>query len=209
MKLSSSAFTFVSSLALFQQHFFSIIGDKNCVRRRGRRFSSGVSSSDCNDQTYDLELEVSGSSGVHVYFFAKPTCTADSLKGCECPSLAFDSVELPNGNLDNAIHEFEKQELDLDKETLKLGSYISLMILMLHLMHAHHWKAPSMGLLHHLGIDATDRTIITFVCRHLSNDSTIDALEKNDVGADLILANSDTDAAIIEEFVSAYIHARV
>jgi hypothetical protein len=55
---------------------------------------------------------------------------------------------------------------------------------------------------HHLGIDANDRTVITFASRHLSNGVVIDVL----ANADIINANGDNTDAAIEEFVSTYIH---
>jgi len=204
MKFSTILITFLSVPGIHVANASFVHGPVFQSNTR-RLHASEVASHPCVGESYDLSLVITGA---HVGLAAEPECLGSANKECECPSLFFHAPSVAGEGVQTQFLEKEIVEVDPkgdDQERLELGSFqlgtvveafenASMEETEYDLL-LNNCAGLSITMLRDLGIDATDRNIITFAARQLSkSDFIINEMSKSDFG--------------VEDFVSAYVHDR-
>jgi len=174
---------------------------------------------DCNKALYQISVKTTGSSEAHISFLAKPQYNELEEESSECPVLSFDSA-LDNGKLDSAIHIVT--EASDAKESLFLGLFQLSVILDAFTSASIQNSGTkydffanncasfliSMGL--ELGINPGDKKITSFIAQQISSEFVMDNLLATGAGKiHTELFGADNEDAVVEEFVSDYIHQRI
>mmetsp|Transcript_3606 Transcript_3606/g.4076 ORF Transcript_3606/g.4076 Transcript_3606/m.4076 type:complete len:235 (-) Transcript_3606:49-753(-) len=184
-------------------------------------------SHECAGELYDLSVVVHGA---HILLSAEPKCEGSlrSNECQECPSLIFHDISSPakggEVSIERAIHEFDlNEDLTEDHEGLVLGTF-NLGTLVKAYDDASDGASKrynlftnncaglpiNMGL--NLGLDPTDRKIVSFVSHNLSKKAPssliMDELTNHEAGMAMIETHGK-EGAVIEAYVSTYINDSV
>jgi len=175
---------------------------------------------ECNNEIYQISVVTIGSSKAHIALVAKPKCNESEGEACTCPLLSFDSGTDDNGNLDNSIRVMTGA--GDDKEALNLGSFPLSTILDAFTIASvknsgteydflvNNCASFIISMLVELGIDLSDKKIISFTVQQFSTEFILNKLLDVDAGKiHTDIYDGRNDAVVVEEFISNYIRERI
>jgi len=198
--------------------------ESNAVKPRGRRGRSlhelEITELDnCSNELYQISGKTSGKEG-HVLLVAKPECNESEGEACTCPLLSFDSGTDDNGNVDNAIQVMTGA--GDDTEALNLGAFPLSTILDAFTTASvknsgteydfldNNCASFMISMLVELGIDLSDKKIISFTVQQISSEFLLNKLLEADTEKNHNdIYDSQNDAVVVEEFISNYILERI